>query len=75
MKKEDIKKVKLNEINIKTLNMKTLLGLYFNYKEIINYLFFGALCTLVNFISYFLFAKILGIEEVTSSGLSWFCAV
>ena len=75
MKKEDIKKVKLNEINIKTLNMKTLMGLYFNYKEIINYLFFGALCTLVNFISYFLFAKILGIEEVTSSGLSWFCAV
>lgn len=45
------------------------------YKEIIIYLIFGVLSTLVNFVSYFIFAKILGIDEVVSSGLSWLCAV
>ena len=75
MKNEEIKKVKLNEINLKNINKETIIGLYLNYKEVINYLIFGVLSTVVNFLSYFVFAKILGIEEVTSSGLSWFCAV
>ena len=75
MKKEEIKKIKLNEIDFKHINIRTILGLYFNYKEIINYLIFGALCTVVNFIAYFIFAKALGLEEVVSSGLSWFFAV
>lgn len=75
MKKEEIKKIKINEVNLKKLNMQTILGLYLNYKEIINYLIFGAFCTLVNFASYFLFARLLGIEEVISSGLSWLCSV
>lgn len=73
--KKEVKKVKLNEINLKNLNIETVKGLYFEYKEVVNYLFFGVGSTVVNFISYFLFAKIIGIEEVTSSGLSWFCAV
>lgn len=73
--KKEVKKVKLNEINLKNLNIETVKGLYFEYKEVVNYLFFGVGATVVNFISYFLFAKIIGIEEVTSSGLSWFCAV
>ena len=45
------------------------------YKEIIIYLIFGVLSTLVNFVSYYIFAKIIGIDEVISSGLSWVCAV
>ena len=49
--------------------------LYEKYKEIIVYLIFGGLSTLVNFASYFVFAKIIGIDEVISSGLSWLCAV
>ena len=49
--------------------------LYLKYKEIINYLVFGVLSTIVNFTSYYLFARIFKIEEVTSSGLSWICAV
>ena len=73
--KNDIKKIKLNEIDWKNINIKTILGLYLNYKEVINYLVFGALCTIFNFTVYFIFARILGIEEVASSGLSWFCAV
>lgn len=73
--KNEIEKIKLNEIDWKNINIKTIIGLYFNYKEIINYLIFGALCTVVNFATYFLFAKIFLVEEVTSSGLSWFFAV
>ena len=36
---------------------------------------FGVLSTVVNFASYFVFAKLFHIDEVVSSGLSWFCAV
>ena len=71
----EIEKVTLKDVDWKNLNFKTIKGLYFGYKEIINYLVFGVLATLVNFISYFIFARIIGIEEVTSSALSWFCAV
>ncbi|MCI8470824.1 MAG: GtrA family protein [Clostridia bacterium] len=49
--------------------------LYEKYKEVIHYLIFGGLSTVVNFVSYFLFARIIGIEEIISSGLSWFCSV
>lgn len=75
MKKSEIKKVKITEIKVKEIKLETLLGLYLEYKEIINYLVFGVLAMIVNFASYFLFAKLIGIEEVTSSGLSWFCSV
>lgn len=55
--------------------MKKILELYKKYKEVINYLIFGVLSTVVNFTSYFIFAKCFKIDEVISSGLSWFCAV
>ena len=55
--------------------MKKILELYKKYKEIINYMIFGGLATLVNFISYYIFAKTLNVDEVISSGLSLFCAV
>ena len=48
---------------------------YFKYKEIINYLICGGLSTVVNFVSYFVFARLLNIDEVISSGLSWVVAV
>jgi len=48
---------------------------YLKYKEIINYLIFGALTTLVNFVSYVIFTKLFNIEEVLSSGLAWVVAV
>jgi len=48
---------------------------YLKNKEIINYLIFGGLTTIVNFISYILFAKLLKIDEVISSGLAWVVAV
>ena len=55
--------------------MKKILEVYKKYKEIINYMIFGGLATLVNFISYYIFARTLNVDEVISSGLSWFCAV
>ena len=55
--------------------MKKILELYKKYKEIINYMIFGGLATLVNFISYYIIARTLNVDEVISSGLSWFCAV
>ncbi len=49
--------------------------LYLKYKEVINYLVFGVLAMFVNFGSYYVFARMLSIDEVISSGLSWFCSV
>ena len=60
-----MEKTKINQIQ----------GLYKQYKEIINYLVFGVLSTIVNFVSYYIFAKIIVIDEVISSGLAWFCSV
>lgn len=56
-------------------NMKKLLELYKKYKEIINYLIFGGLSTVVNFVTYYITARLFGIDEVVSSGISWFCSV
>lgn len=49
--------------------------LYIKYKEVINYLIFGVLSTVVNFVTYYIVAKLIGIDEVISSGISWFCSV
>lgn len=75
MKNQEVSKIKINEVKISNLNLKTIQGLYYQYKEIINYLVFGGLATIVNFVSYYLFARLLGIDEVISSGLSWFASV
>ena len=43
-------KISLKEVDIKNINIETIKGLYRNYKEIINYLVFGVLATVVNFV-------------------------
>lgn len=55
--------------------MEKIKELYTKYKEVINYLVFGVLSTIVNFLTYFISARLIGIDEVVSSGISWFCAV
>ena len=55
--------------------MKKIMELYKKYKEIINYLIFGGLATVVNFVSYLIVARLIGVDEVISSGTSWFCSV
>ena len=55
-------------------------ALYLKYKEIINYLIFGVLTTIVTIITYVLFANLLFSEKTDitvqiSNVLSWICAV
>lgn len=49
--------------------------LYNKYKEIINYLIFGVLTTIVNFVVYFIFAKLFGIDELLSNIIAWVLSV
>lgn len=72
---KEVEKLTIKDVDWKHINWKTIKGLYFGYKEIINYLIFGGLATIVNFVSYCIFARAIGIDEVISSGLSWLCAV
>jgi len=50
-------------------------NLYNKYKEIINYLIFGVLTTIVSILSYALFTRIFYIDIYISSILSWIIAV
>ena len=52
--------------------MEKLKELYNKYKEVINYLIFGVLATIVNFVSYYISARVFRIHEVVSSGIAWF---
>ena len=49
--------------------------LYLKYKEIINYLFFGGLTTLVNFVIYLALTRLFSIDEIISNAIAWVCAV
>ena len=55
--------------------MKKIKELYLKYKEIINYLFFRGCTTIVNFISYYIPARIIGIDEVISNSIAWCISV
>ena len=55
--------------------METLKNLYFKHKEIINYLIFGGLTTVVSWGTYSLFVKAIGMSVSVGNILSWICAV
>ncbi|MCO8193090.1 GtrA family protein [Anaerofustis sp. NSJ-163] len=50
-------------------------GLYEKYKEIILYIIFGGLTTLVNFVIYFVFTNVLSINYLVSNFIAWIGAV
>lgn len=52
-----------------------MINIYKKNKEIINYLIFGVLTTVVSFVVYFIFAKLFKIDSVISNGISWFFSV
>ena len=52
-----------------------LLNLYKKYKEIINYLIFGGLTTLISIVTYAIFTKVFHIDYLISNILSWIIAV
>lgn len=45
------------------------------YKQLISYLIFGVLTTLVNIIVYYLFSSILNINYLISNGIAWIISV
>lgn len=55
--------------------MKKIKELYIKYKEIINYLIFGVLTTIVSFVVYIIFAKGLKFDEIISNIISWIISV
>ena len=55
--------------------MKKIKELYEKYREIINYLIFGGLTTVVSLLTYALFVDLCGLGVVVGKVLSWICAV
>lgn len=55
--------------------MKKIKAIYIKYREIINYLIFGILTTLVNFIIYIVFTRFLSFNELTSNCIAWCVSV
>lgn len=55
--------------------MEKIKSLFVKYKEVISYLFFGGLTTVVSWGSYALFEKLCGMSINLSNIFSWVCAV
>ena len=55
--------------------LNKLFNLYKKYKEIINYLIFGGLTTLISIVTYAIFTKVFNIDYLISNILSWIIAV
>lgn len=55
--------------------MDRIKALYQKYRELILYVFFGGLTTVVNFVSYAVFAKMLGVDEITSTVIAFVLSV
>lgn len=50
-------------------------NLYLKYKEVINYLIFGGLTTVVSLLTFYIFNKPFGLNEHISNIISWLFAV
>lgn len=57
------------------IGMKKVFELIKKYQDIILYLFFGGLTTVINVVSYAFFAKILGFGTFFSTIIAWFLSV
>ena len=56
-------------------NIKKIVSILKKYKEIINYLIFGVLTTIVNILTYELFTKIFNVDYIISTIIAWFVSV
>lgn len=52
-----------------------MIELFKKYKEVLMYLIFGGLTTLVNIVSYLVLTKLFGIEYMISNVIAWFLSV
>lgn len=73
--KNNIEKIKLKDIDFKNLNMETIKGLCLEYKDVILYVIFGALTTVVNLGSFFVLNTLLDIDENVSNFIAIILAV
>ncbi|WP_304340767.1 GtrA family protein [Metaclostridioides mangenotii] len=55
--------------------MNKLLQLFYKYKEVLLYLFFGVLTTIVSVVSFYISSEILEIHYLISNVISWIFAV
>lgn len=55
--------------------MKKIKELLEKYREVISYIFWGAMTTLVNYVVYFVCTKALGIDYLISNVVAWFLSV
>lgn len=55
--------------------MEKLKELWKKYQEMISYLVFGGLTTLVNYATYFAFTRALGVNEIISNVIAWLFSV
>ena len=68
-------KIKLKDVDFKNINMKTIKGLCLEYKDLILYVIFGALTTVVNLGSFFVLNTLLNIDENVSNFIAIVLAV
>lgn len=72
---DNIEKVKLKDIKIKNINFKMLIGVFLEYKDIIFYIIFGVLTTVVNLGSFFVLNSLLKVEKNTANFVAILLAV
>ena len=73
--KNNIEKIKLKDIDLKNLNIETIKGLCLEYKDVILYVIFGVLTTVVNLGSFFVLNTLLNIDENVSNFIAIVLAV
>lgn len=56
-------------------DMEKVKQLWIKYKEVINYLIFGVLTTLVNYVSYIIFTRVFSVDMFVSNLVAWFLSV
>ena len=55
--------------------MKLIKNIYNKYKELINYGIFGVLTTIINYLSYIIFTRLLNLDIFISNLLAWILSV
>ena len=71
----NVEKVKLKDVDLKNINLKTIKGLCLEYKDVILYVVFGALTTVVNLGSFFILNTLLKVDENVSNFIAIVLAV
>ena len=72
---KNTEKIKFKDVNFKNINLKTIKGLCLEYKDVILYVVFGALTTVVNLGSFFVLNTLLNIDENVSNFIAIVLAV